>query len=1694
MNGFGTDDLGEKYTERFPNLSGFDCGQDGILLACLWLFLDDSMNALSSETVGTTVETLLELLKRELPKARAEENRTFITEFFRRVTEEDLLARPANNWLGLVRGWMDFLHTRQPGCAKVRVYNPTLAEHGWECPYTVIQVVTDDMPFLVDSVSMAIAGAGLLAHTVIHPVLMAERDAQGKLLSLGSETGNQGKPDSLMHFEVDRSAEAEELQQLQQSILAALDDVRACVTDWKAMRTKMLDIVDDLPKRNMPVNQSGIVEAQEFLRWVADDHFTFLGYREYEVGKTGSEEVLKTVENSGLGLLRERDQASSRSLKSLAAKDLPQSGSMDALILTKTNARASVHRMGYMDYIGVLKFDANHVPVGEQRFLGLYTSSAYTRRPQDVPLIRQKVDAVAVRSGIRRDSHSGKALRHILETLPRDELFQCTEDELFTLSTGILSLQERARTRLFVRRDRYGRFYSCLVFIPRDRFNNELREHIEALLKRAFHGERVDANILVGDAVLARLHLVIRPKSGETPEVDLNELEGNIVQIVRNWHDELREILVRKHGEEKGLRLANRIGKVLPIGYIEEVTPVIAAADVETVDRLKSSEDIRLSFYRSRKNEAALRFKLFRFGSPITLSEALPMMENMGLKILSEHPYELELNGARIIIQDFEVQSALKCEIDVEQSRDAFQDAFERIWRGEAENDGFNRLILSAQTQWRQVAVLRGYCKYLLQTGVPFSQSYMEETLCNYPAIAGLLVELFEAKFDPLRESSGKETTEAAKDRLAQELKALLDPEITKIHPAFVDNLVSARSAPRAQQAQAIIEAIRLLLDRVASLDEDRILRSYLAVIGATVRTNFYQRRDGKPKEYISFKFDPAKVPDLPKPRPYREIFVCAPRVEGVHLRFGPVARGGLRWSDRREDFRTEVLGLVKAQTVKNTVIVPVGAKGGFFVKRSPVGGDRDAVLAEGIACYRMFINGLLDITDNLVEGKIAYPADVVRHDGDDPYLVVAADKGTATFSDIANAISAEHGFWLGDAFASGGSVGYDHKAMGITAKGAWESVKRHFRAMGRDSQSQDFTCVGIGDMSGDVFGNGMLLSPYIRLLAAFDHRHIFLDPNPDIAASFKERERLFKLPRSSWADYDAKLISKGGGVFPRSAKSIPISPQLRTALGIDLSTEQLAPNDLMRAILKAPVDLLWNGGIGTYVKSENETSADVGDRANNAIRVNGKELRCKCIGEGGNLGMTQRGRIEAALNGVLLNTDFIDNSAGVDTSDHEVNIKILFNDAVARGELDLDARNRCLAQMTDEVARLVLLDNYRQNQAISLMERMSVSRLGAKRHFIRTLEAEGLLDRQLEFLPSDTEISERKARGLGLTRPELSILLSYSKIVIYQKLLESDVPEDAYLSRELKRYFPEPLRERYAPHMDRHRLKREIIATAVTNSLVNRMGATFMLRMQEDTGQSPSAVARAFNIARETLDARSLWAEIEALDGQVNGDSQIDALLKIWTLLRNMTRWLLSQPGESLDIARAVERYQPGMVELRNNLGKVMAAGDRALYETEQKQWSQAGFPDAFGAQLAALPALNSAFDIIFITENSKFTIQQVAETYYELGEALHLQWLMNKIEELPVESRWHAHARGSLRDELYVQHRALTAQILEKNSQVPGAGAVSAWLNREDTSLKFTLGMFADMRSQVVTDYPIVSVAVRRLAQLVQAGARTQ
>jgi glutamate dehydrogenase len=1453
------------------------------------------------------------------------------------------------------------------------------------------------------------------------------------------------------------------------------------------MEASLADAAKKLTQWAPGVDASLRKECRAFLNWLLDDNFIFLGVRDYKVGRSKRGGELRVIEGSGLGILRETPETvTSRPLSSLA--DAARKSQRLPLMITKTNARSTVHRRGYLDYIGVLRFDKRGRTIGERRFLGLFTSTAYNLNAMDTPLVRERARQVLANSGLVERGHAWKSMVHTLETLPRDELFQANSKELQETALGVLNLQERQRVRLFIRRERYGRFYSCLVFIPREHFNTENREEIQDILKRALKGARLDYGVHVSESSLARLQVIVRPRPGARIKFDVAALEKKIVEAVRSWRDELGAILVEKLGEENGLMAARRFGRAFPEAYKEDISPWVAAFDVENATAVYQGEDLRMSLYRPRKSRGGfIRLKIFRKDAPIPLSDVLPMLENLGLHIVNERPYELRMpRDQRLWIQDFDMIPAVDRELDLDVIRGLFQEAFERTLRGDAESDGFNRLVIAAQMNWRQVKVIRAYCKYLLQTGVPFSINYMADTLARHPAIARLLVELFEAFFDPSREEESDFRKELASKRLGRRFGVLLKDELARdrVLLDFISELVAARGKNRELLITAIKRAFRRALESVSSLDEDRILFAFYGVIRVTLRTNYFQAgADGSAKEYISFKLDSKALPELPRPRPFREIWVYSPRVEGIHLRGGKIARGGLRWSDRREDFRTEVLGLMKAQSVKNTMIVPVGAKGGFFVKRMPETGGRDAVMAEVIDCYSLFINGLLDITDNLDKDNIIPPADVFRRDEDDPYLVVAADKGTATFSDTANGIADQHGFWLGDAFASGGSVGYDHKGMGITARGAWEGVKRHFRESGTDIQREAFTVVGIGDMSGDVFGNGMLLSRQIRLKAAFNHLHIFLDPDPDAKTSFQERKRLFRLSRSSWTDYRPELISPGGGVFSRLDKTIPLSPQIRKWLGV--KEENLTPNALIRELLKAPVDLLWNGGIGTYVKSSSETHADVGDLANNVLRANGNELRCKVIGEGGNLGVTQRGRIEFAQAGGLINTDFIDNSAGVDTSDHEVNIKILLNLAIRAGELDFEERNRLLAGMTDEVAALVLRSNYLQTQAISMMVKFSGPRLGAKQHFINVLEEQGSLDRELEYLPDNEELAERRLTGEGMVRPELAVLLSYSKIILYQQLLASDVPEDDYLSGELTRYFPVPLQEKCGHLMSEHRLKREIVATQVTNSLVNRMGASFALRMNEDTGSSPGEVARAYSIAREVFDARSFWSQIEALDNKVDSELQISAMINMWRLLRQATRWLLNLQGRTLDIRVMVDRLTPGLQVLEKSIGDTMKAEESEEMMRQIQPYVDGGFSRKLARHTVMLQRLFPTLDVVETAARRRTDVNLVAKVFFGLGDTLDLKWLRKQVESLNVAGQWHAVSRANLRDELFSVHNKLVERVL--HSDGGNKEPVESWMETNQEALKPVRHMLSDMKKNAEMDYPTISVAVRALEQLV-------
>ncbi len=1644
---------------------------------------------MSASEEAVKQQWLQDVVGRILAQGGSEAQVQFARQLLQRVPAAELNSHEADGMATLARNFLAFAQQRPAGEIRIRVYNPERQREGWESRHTVVEIVNDDMPFLVDSVVLALSELGFSVHLIIHPVVRVQRDQDGQWLAL-CDADAAAPGESMMHVRIDRQTAAGTLARIEQRIRSGLLDVRRAVSDWPAMRDQALKIAQTFAEGNRFIDQADLAEGRDFFAWLAEDHFTFLGYRQYILEGKPGDRVLRALPETGLGIMHAEHRISpTRSLNELRrGSDRPDAAS--PIIITKTNAVSTIHRGGYMDYISLLDFDAQGEVIGERRLIGLFTSGAYIRRCHDTPMVRRKVADVVRLSGLKPGSHAGKAILHILETLPRDELFQASTEELLDLALGILDLQERSQTRLFIRRERFGRFFSCLVFIPRDRFNTENRQRIQAILKRALKGDRLDFSIQVGESKLARVHVVVRPRVADVIPYDLEAIEAKIKQAVRSWSDELGEILIREHGELRGLELARRYAGAFPASYMEDVSPQVASYDVLQADRLTDTEDLAMSLYRPRPRlPGKLRFKLFKHGHPLPLSDVLPMLENLGMRIVSERPYEVRLDaGGGLWIQDFDMDMPGDDDVHLAMIRENFQQAFEQVWRGHCENDGFNRLVMSAHLDWRQASLLRALSKYLVQTGMPFSKTYMEQTLAAWPLMARLLVEYFEARLDPRRAGETRAQRQSARRTLESHCRPLSRRFDDPVLAEYLEEVFTAREGdPGSVAARPVRKALLRALDSVISADQDRILRGFADLVRAVLRTSFFQvDARGQARDYISFKLDSARVPDLPRPRPFREIWVYSPRMEGIHLRGGMVARGGLRWSDRLADFRTEVLGLMRAQSVKNTMIVPVGAKGGFVVKEPPAGDDRDALMAEVVDCYRRFIHALLDITDNLRGEEIVPPDDLVRLDGDDPYLVVAADKGTATFSDIANAISAEHGFWLADAFASGGSNGYDHKGMAITARGAWESVKRHFRELGTDIQREDFTVVGIGDMAGDVFGNGMLLSRHIRLQAAFNHLHIFLDPNPDPERSHDERQRLFRLPRSTWADYDAGLISAGGGVFSRQAKSIPLSPQVREWLGIDQAN--LTPQELIRELLKAPVDLLWNGGIGTYVKASREAHVDVGDQANNAVRVDGRELRCRVVGEGGNLGFTQLGRIEFALAGGRLNTDFIDNSAGVDCSDHEVNIKILLNQAVQEGRLNLTERNHLLASMTDEVAALVLRSNYLQTQAISMMESLTSHRLGAEAHLIAILDRRGVMDRDLEQLPDEEALRDRVASGVGLTRPELALLLSYSKITLYQELLASDVPEDPYLSRELEGYFPQPLRQRFADLMPSHRLWREIIATKVTNSIVNRMGAHFATRILEDTGADSATMAKAYTVAREIFRAREYWAQIEALDNQVPADLQTEAMLEMWNLLRQATRRLIALPGGySIDISSRVERFAPGIQAYIEGMQGLLDDEMDTLFRQHGARLAAAGFPPALAERVASLRFLQPALDIVDEACAEGVAVDRVAGIYFGVVDRLCLKWLRLSIESLPVERQWHAHARGNLRDELYRYHRQITRRILLAGSQQDDP--VAAWFDRHAAETERTVTMLEQMRNTSAGDYPSLQVALNGLAQLLNA-----
>ena len=1566
----------------------------------------------------------------------------FLRHYYADVAAEDLIERNPLDLFGAALTHWRLAQQRLPEQAGIRAYNPDFDEDGWQSSHSIVEIVHQDMPFLVDSVGMTLNRHGVTTHLIIHPVLPVSRSDDGELHGLCDRSSPSCHLESLIHVEIDRQTDAERLAAITDDLARVLAEVRSAVQDWPR-------IIERLQLAEQEMTACGASsEDLAFLGWLRDSHFTFLGYRQYDLVKQGRADALKVVPGSGLGILREDEREHSKSFAALPAEVRKLAHDAMPLILTKANSRANIHRPSYLDYIGVKRFDSNGKVIGEHRFLGLYTANVYNGSPRDIPVVRQKIEQVMKVSGYLPNSHKEKTLLNILETYPRDELFEIPVDALIRIANGIVNLQERQRARLFVREDVYRRYLACLVYVPRDNYNTEVRLKMQAILQQAFGGTSTEYYVTLSESTLARIEFIVRIPTGHKPDYELDALEAAIAQACRRWKDDLAQAVLEHFGEEHGTRLLRKYGDAFPLAYREDYQARSAVHDIEKIEGLQFDGDIAMHLYHHVARHDRVHFKLLRRNQPISLSHSLPMLENMSVKVLDEHPYCINtVDGNTIWISDFGLQLSADDHFETDISRNNFQQAFARIFRGDVENDGLNRLVVLAGLEWREITLLRAFSRYLRQAGLTFNQTYIEQCLSNYAGIAHQLVDLFHMRLSP--------------DELRR----------------------------NARQAEQLELEIRHELEKVENLDDDRILNSFLTVILATLRSNFFQLgSDGKPKTYLSFKLNSREIGFLPLPRPMVEIWVYSPRVEGIHLRGGKVARGGLRWSDRMEDFRTEVLGLVKAQMVKNAVIVPVGSKGGFICKQLPPASEREAWMAEGIECYKTFIRGLLDLTDNLLGNEIAPPHNVVRLDGDDPYLVVAADKGTASFSDIANSISQEYGFWLDDAFASGGSAGYDHKKMAITARGAWESTKRHFREIGVDIQQQDFTVVGIGDMSGDVFGNGMLQSRHIKLLAAFDHRHIFIDPNPDAATSFVERERLFKLPRSSWADYDAKLISAGGGVYPRGAKSIKLSDEARQALGIE--AKAFTPAELIQELLKAPIDLLYNGGIGTYIKASRQSHSEANDRTNDNLRINAGELRCKAIAEGGNLGLTQAARVEYALNGGRINTDAIDNSGGVDCSDHEVNIKILLNGALSAGDLTLKQRNKLLADMTEEVAGLVLRDNYAQTQALSLAEKLAAPMLNVHARFIQFHEKAGKLNRRLEYLPSEEEIAERRLARLGLTRPELAVLLAYAKITMYESLVDSSVPDALEFTLMLTDYFPRPICQRFSDQMYEHYLKREIIATHVTNLIVNRMGITFAFRLGEETGATAAEVAFAWAIANEVFRAPYFWNEIEALDNRIGADVQLQLQTEFRKLIERATRWILRNTRALADHGEVAKKFSDGIKKLLPILPSILHGRDLQQVEQIAGEYLAAGVPEALARHVALSEPMVAVLDIIEIAHISLLEIEQVATAYFDLGAKLQLDWLQTTINKLPRDNRWQTLARSALRDDLYRQHRALAALVLQTAHASSPEEAVDMWLEHKASSVNSCMQIFSELQAQSSQDLAMLSAALREIRNHLLAG----
>jgi glutamate dehydrogenase len=1556
--------------------------------------------------------------------------RAFAEAYLRRMSGDALAGLSAEELFGEIVGAFDLADRRGAAPLAVRAFNPTLASDGYALPGSVLETNTPDSPFLVDSVSAELESRGHELREVIHPVIGVERDEAGRISAVRHARETERR-ESVMHFELERRLSSQELMELCDRVREVLGDVQAAVRDFEAMRERVPAMVEAARSAASRYAEDEVEEAVAFLDWLFEGNFLFLGYREYAV-EAGAVSI---VPGSGLGILADESSSHYREpmpLVSIEPKLRERITGGDLLLVSKTNRFATVHRHVRMDYVGVKRVGKDGEVLGELRLIGLFTSKAYAEPAGRVPILRRKLRQIIEAEDLIEGTHDYKAAVALYESFPKDDLFSASVDDLRVEVMGLLHLEERRHVKLFVRREAEDRSVAITVALPRDRYNAELQQRLQDLLLERFGGETIDQYLSLGETEQARIHFTVHV-NGPPPEVSLTELEHEVIALTRTWDDRLRERLIAIYGEERGARLAETYRERFPDYYKNSTDISMALVDVEQFERLAAGDDFRVALQNERGGPQDLtRVGIYKTNGKVQLSDVLPILENLGLQVDEEVPTRLNGGDGETFLHNFGVLDEHGRMLDLVDCGERVADCITAVWRGQAESDALNRLVISAGLTWHQVAVLRAYRKYRQRVGAQLPIEYQNAIFARHPKVAALLVRYFEVRFDPARPIVAGE-----EDELRQEVLAALDA--------------------------------------ITSLDDDRILRNHLGTVDATVRTNAFLNRP-----HLSFKFASAAVPLMPKPYPLYEIFVYSPAMEGIHLRGGRVARGGIRWSDRPEDYRTEILGLMKAQMVKNAVIVPVGSKGGFVLKRPPA--DRQALRDEVVRQYTTLISGMLDITDNLVKGTVVQPAGIRILDGEDPYLVVAADKGTATLSDTANAISESYGFWLGDAFASGGSAGYDHKKLAITARGAWESVKRHFRELGLDVATEPFTVIGIGDMSGDVFGNGMLLSQQIRLVAAFDHRHLFLDPNPDPATGFAERKRLYDLAGSSWDDYDREKISPGGGVFPLDAKSVPLSPEVRVALGLDESVTALPPAELKTAILRAPVDLFWNGGIGTFVKASDESHAEVGDRTNDHIRINGRELRCRVVGEGGNLGFTQRGRIEYAAAGGRINTDAVDNSAGVDCSDHEVNLKILLGIPEAAGDLTRKQRDELLAEVENDVCEHVLYDNYLQAQILSQEVAVSHDRIEAYDDLMHRLEGDGLLDRPIEFLPTSEEMAERQRQGRAMERPELCVLLAYSKRSLKSSLLESSLVDDPYLDRELRGYFPPKVVERFGHLLNRHALRRELVATIVANDVVNSQGITFVSRLCSETGAEQAEVVRAYYIARQVTGAVARWSAIEALDGTMDPALQNQLMVGVDSMVEDVARWYLlhPQPGGLDDV---IEPHAAAFAELAGVIDTAGPEDWRAHRTAVADALTEQGVDPELARRHAWQPELTHSPDIAQVAQITGRSLHDVATTFFLVGEQLHIDALERRVLALKTESRWERWAALAMADDLMAVRREVSERVLLAAPDSPVEEAVELYLATRSETYDRLNRLLAGLDGDIDVGLAALTVALRQV-----------